>query len=61
VFIETSVPFARGENLTLMFSPPNQKEAVKITGQVAWSDPLGVGVKFTSPPSKDLEKLIESL
>jgi Tfp pilus assembly protein PilZ len=61
VFIETSVPFARGENLTLMFSPPNQQEAVKITGQVVWSDPNGVGVKFTSPPSKELEEILESL
>ena len=60
MFIETSAPLSVGQQITLTFSPPNQKEPIRVTAEVAWTGPGGVGVRFTSS-SKDLEKMIESL
>lgn len=60
MFIETSVPLSVGQQITLTFSPPNQKKPIRVTAEVAWTGPGGVGVRFTSS-SKDLEKVMESL
>jgi Tfp pilus assembly protein PilZ len=61
VFIETDETFSVGEQMKLVFWPPNRKEPIKTEGQVAWSPPKGVGVKFPTQPGKDLEKMIEAL
>ena len=61
VFIETNETFAVGEQMKLVFWPPNRKEPIKAEGQVAWSPPKGIGVKFPTLPSKDLDKMIEAL
>ena len=59
-FLETSETFSVGEQITLGFSSPDREQPIKIHGQVAWSAPKGIGVKFRTP-RKDLERMIESL
>ena len=61
VFIETDETFSVGEQMKLVFWPPNRKEPIKAEGQVVWSPPKGIGIKFPTLPSKDLEKMIEAL
>ena len=63
VFIETSAPFpfSPGDQVTLTFGIPNQKRPVIIAGKVVWISTVGVGVEFTTPPSKELREVIESL
>ena len=63
VFIETSAPFpfSPGDQVTLTFSIPNQKRPVIIAGKVVWISTSGVGVEFTTPPSKELREVINSL
>jgi len=61
VFIRTYVPFSPGEQLTLLFSLPNQNGPVKITGHVAWNSSEGVGVEFAQPLNKNLKNIVESL
>ena len=58
-FLETSETFSVGEQITLAFSSPDREQPIKIHGQVAWSAPKGIGVKFRTP-KKDLERMIES-
>jgi len=61
MFIGTSASFSPGEHVTLTFSPPNQDKAIRITGRVVRRNAKGIGVEFTSPPSAELQKVIESL
>ena len=59
-FIETPAGFAAGEQITLIISSPDREEPIKIQGEVIWSVPEGVGVRF-STGSRALEELIETL
>ena len=61
VFIETSAPFSREEQVTLMLSLPNEKGPVRITGHVAWTTAQGIGVQFKQPLGKKLERAIDAL
>ena len=61
VFIETTAPFTRGENLTLIFSLPDKNGPVRITGHVVWRTQEGVGVEFKQPLTKELQEVIDSL
>jgi hypothetical protein len=61
VFIKTSDRFSIGEHLTLIFSLPNKSGPIKATGHVVWTSPEGIGVEFTSPLSKEVKAVIESL
>jgi Tfp pilus assembly protein PilZ len=47
VFIETRMPFAVGQEITLTFSSSNYEDPIKITGKIAWGGPRGIGVKFS--------------
>jgi len=60
-FIETSEPLSVGHQITLWFSLPDREEPVLITGEVVWTPRKGIGVKFTSPLTEDLEEMIEAL
>ncbi len=60
VFIETSAAFEPGKHVRLEFKFPDEKEPVRVPGQIAWRSPEGIGVKFTAV-SKDVQKIIESL
>jgi uncharacterized protein (TIGR02266 family) len=46
VFIETSIPFNVGQELSLTFALPNCQKHIKITGEVVRITPQGIGVKF---------------
>ena len=60
VFIETSALLSVGEEITLSFSSPHSEEPVKVTGEIVWTGPGGVGVEFKAA-SKDLEAIIKTL
>jgi Tfp pilus assembly protein PilZ len=49
-----------GQEIILSFSSPNREEPVKIAGEIVWSVPRGIGVKF-KVTSQDLEDVIKSL
>ncbi len=61
VFIETFAPLWVGQEITMTIWPTAHARTIETAGEVVWTGPEGVGVKFISPPSKDLEALIESL
>lgn len=61
VFIETSAPLSVGQNITLWFSPPHRQDLIKIRGEIVWTPQKGIGVRFISPPSHELERIIEEL
>ena len=58
VFIITSEPLEVGQQLPLVFSLPGWDAPLRMTGQVVWKSPAGVGVKFTSPPGQGLMDLL---
>ena len=60
-FIETSAPLSVGDQITVWFSLPARQEPILITGEIAWTPSRGIGVKFISPLSEDLEEMIEAL
>jgi Tfp pilus assembly protein PilZ len=61
LYIDTPAAFAAGEEITLTFAAPGQEGPIKVTGEIVWNVPGGLGVRFRKPPGKDLEKVIESL
>ncbi len=61
VYIDTPAAFAAGEQITLTFASPNREEPIRLTGEIVWNLPEGLGVRFTKPLGKELEKIIESL
>ena len=61
VFIKTSAPLCYGEEVTLVFSLPNQNIPVEITGNVVRVSSEGVGVEFKKPLDSDMKKTVESL
>ena len=45
-FIETGESFTRGLKMLLHFSSPETRNPLDLIGEIVWSDPRGVGVKF---------------
>ena len=45
-FIETGESFTRGLKMLLHFSSPETRNPLDLIGEVIWTDPRGVGVKF---------------
>jgi len=45
-FIETSETFAGGLKMLLNFSSPENRKPLDLIGEIVWTDPRGVGVKF---------------
>ena len=45
-FIETGESFTTGLKMLLRFSSPETREPLNLIGQIIWSAPRGVGVKF---------------
>jgi len=60
-FIETFAPLRVGQEVTMTIWPFNEELPIESGGEIVWTGSKGVGVKFTSPPSKQLKALIESL
>lgn len=60
MFIQTRRVLPAGQQITVSLPPPaNRKEMIEVTGEIVWSVPEGLGIKFTSV-SKDLQEIIES-
>lgn len=60
VFVETNESFSVGQDITMTFSLPHYEEPVKITGEIVWSAPHGIGVKFKTP-HQHLDAMIQSI
>ena len=60
VFIQTHMPFAVGQEVSLTFPLPDYKKHVKIVGEVVRSTTQGVGVKFKMA-DQNQEAMITSL
>jgi len=59
--IETAVVFSVGQKITVNFPAlPNKQKPIELHGEVAWSMPEGIGVKFKAE-DQNLEAMIESL
>lgn len=57
VFIETSIPFAVGEGISMTFLLPEHEKKIKIQGEIVRIDEQGIGVKFrTSQVQKEIIK-----
>jgi hypothetical protein len=61
VFIKTSTPYLRGERLVLTLLPSDENLPLRITGRIVRQTPEGVAVEFTTPPSKELRAMVQSL
>jgi Tfp pilus assembly protein PilZ len=46
VYIETNGEFAAGQNIILSFDNPFSREKYKLSGEIVWSQPNAIGVKF---------------
>jgi Tfp pilus assembly protein PilZ len=60
VFIGTKTPFSIGQEITLTFPLPFQKEKVELTAEVVRTTPDGIGVRF-KPLDPAQEEQIKSL
>jgi Tfp pilus assembly protein PilZ len=45
-FIETNESFTRDLKMLLRFSSPQDRKPLNLIGEIVWSDPRGMGVKF---------------
>jgi len=60
VFMQTTAPLSVGQEISLVFPFPSQEEPMKMTGEVVWKSPVGVGVRFIEV-SRSVQEVIESL
>jgi uncharacterized protein (TIGR02266 family) len=60
VFIETQMPFAEGQELSLSFPLPNYQKYIKISGEIIRTSQHGIGVRFKKP-DQEQEEMIRSL
>jgi len=56
-FIESSRPFPIGPEITLVFSSQVHQKPVRIIGEIAWTGPHGIGVRFNTPGLSILDNL----
>ena len=45
-FIETGESFSSGLKMLLQFSSPEDRQPLRLIGEIVWADPRGIGVKF---------------
>jgi Tfp pilus assembly protein PilZ len=60
LFIETQMPFAEGQELSISFPLPNYQKYIKISGEIVRTSPQGIGVKF-KPANQKQEEMIKAL
>ena len=58
-FIETSEPFSSGLKMLLEFSSPQDRQPLKLIGEIVWVAPRGIGVKFQHL-TKDQLRILKS-
>ena len=59
-FIETRAPLSVGQEVTVTFLSPNDKEPIKVSGEIVRCDSQGIALKFKTP-GEHLEAMILSL
>src|SRR5512136_2797601 len=61
IFLERTIPHARGTVVTLQFTLPNDSSPVKVKGEIVnvgeASNDLGMGVKFLDLADSDRERI----
>jgi Tfp pilus assembly protein PilZ len=45
-FIETSDAFTEGQQIQLAFTLPNNPGQLKVSGEILWNSPSGIGIRF---------------
>jgi Tfp pilus assembly protein PilZ len=45
-FIETGESFTSGLKIPLQFSSPEDRQPLRLIGEIVWTDPRGIGIKF---------------
>ena len=58
-FIETSESFSTGLKMRLEFSSPQDRQPLRLIGEIVWADPRGIGVKFHHL-TKDQSQILKS-
>jgi Tfp pilus assembly protein PilZ len=58
-FIETGESFSSGLKILLQFSSPEDRQPLKLIGEIVWADPRGIGIKFHHL-SKDQLQILKS-
>ena len=61
VLMHTFAPLRVGQEITMTIWPANLQGPVEARGEIVRTAKEGVGVRFESPPSDDLQKMIASL
>jgi hypothetical protein len=61
VFMDSFAPVHVGQEIRMTFWPANHEEPMEIDGEIAHIASEGVGIKFKTPPTKQLKALIKSL
>jgi type IV pilus assembly protein PilZ len=70
IFVRTDEPLEVGTRLTLKFAPPGSHDALVLTGQVAWVNPIrmlasnpnpGMGIRFIDLTQESRERLIDAV
>lgn len=61
MFVQTEVTLSIREDISASLFPSAKRDPMRVDGQIAWCGPQGVGLRFTSGLSQELEKMIASL
>ena len=64
LFIETTQPFEKGQEVMLTFPMPDGRGHIKITGEVVRTTPEGIGVRFSSDEEgqqEEIQSLLKAL
>ncbi|MGD2272678.1 MAG: PilZ domain-containing protein [Desulfobacterales bacterium] len=57
VFIETTEPIDVGQEIKLTFAFPDSPDALKVSGEIVWRNPKGIGVKFIDMTQQQVDKI----
>ena len=61
MFVRTDAALSPREDMSASLFPSVKRAPIRVSGQVVWCGPKGVGLRFTSQLSQELENMIASL
>jgi len=61
MFVGTDAELSSREDVSASLFPSVRRDPMRVNGQIAWCGPRGVGLRFTSRLSQELEDMIASL
>ncbi len=61
MFVETQADLSPRDEIAASVFASTKKDPIRINGEIVWSGPKGVGVRFTARPCQALEDKIASL